>query len=268
MRTRLLLSLALLGAFTANAAERVVSLAPSMSEVMLELGAGELLVGVLDGGERPAVLAGIPSVGRYGKLELETLLSLQPDLILLWPDSISSAQREQLAGFGIPLYQATPRRLDDLADQLEAIGGRIGRAEAGRMRAARLRERLARLRERYRRAPPVPVFYQIWDEPLYTIGGTQVISDALATCGARNLFDDLRLPAPQVGIEAVLARDPAVILTSEPNQRDAWKRWPQLTAVRRDQVWAVPDRGLERPSLQMLDATERLCERLENARSD
>ncbi|MGY2367197.1 ABC transporter substrate-binding protein, partial [Pseudomonas azotoformans] len=67
------------------AAERVVSLAPSLTEIVAELGAADVLVGVLDGGDRPAALAQVPSVGRYGQLDMERLLSLKPDLILLWP---------------------------------------------------------------------------------------------------------------------------------------------------------------------------------------
>ncbi|MGL1340025.1 ABC transporter substrate-binding protein, partial [Vibrio parahaemolyticus] len=84
----------------------------------------------------------------------------------------------------------------------------------GHARAEAVRERLKALEERYRDAEPLSVFYQIWDQALYTVGGNQIISDALETCGARNVFADLELPAPQVGIEAVLARDPDVIVVS------------------------------------------------------
>lgn len=248
------------------AAERVVSLAPSLTDMMLELEAGDRLVGVLDGGERPAALAGLPSLGRWGRLEMETLLALRPDLILLWPDSIGAAQREQLRGFGIPVFEAQPRRLEDIAGQLEALGAQVGRAERGRQLAAQLRLQLAELRRQYRREVPLRVFYQVWDRPLYSIGGTQIISDALQVCGALNVFADLDLPAPQLSLEAVLARDPEVILVSQPEQRDAWQAWPQLEAVRRGQVWAVPERSLERPSLQMLAATRKLCELLRQAR--
>jgi ABC-type Fe3+-hydroxamate transport system substrate-binding protein len=263
---RALLLACLLLALPVQAVERVVTLAPSLGEIMLELDAAELLVGVLDGGERPPELADLPSVGRHGQLELESLLSLRPDLVLLWPDSIGKAQREQLRRTGIPLYEAEPRRLDDLATQIAEIGVRIGRAERGVQRAEHLRSRLAVLRERYHRETPLRVFYQIWDKPLYTIGGRQIIADALRVCGAQNVFADLDLPAPQISVEAVLARDPEVILVSEPHLLATWASWPQLTAMRRDQVWVIPDKGLERPSLQMLAATEKLCERLESAR--
>ena len=266
---RLLLAVLLLAATLARAepggARRVVALAPSLSEIMLELGAAERLVGVLDGGPRPPALAHLPSLGRYGQLDLETLLALQPDLILLWPDSVGPAMQARLGELGIPLIEAQPHSLDELAAQLAQIGAAVGHAAQGRRLAAELRAGSAALAARYARREPLTVFLQVWERPLYTLGGRQIVSDALRLCGAHNVFADLDLPAPVVSVEAVLARDPAVILVSEPAQRAAWQRWAQLAAVRRGQVWALPDRGLERPSFQMLAATEQLCRLLAGA---
>jgi vitamin B12 transport system substrate-binding protein len=238
----------------ALAAERVVSLAPSLSEIVAELGAANVLV--LDGGDRPAALAHVPSVGHYGQLDMERLLSLRPDLILLWPGSVGPAQREQLQRLNIPVYVAEPHSLEQLTTQVQAIAEQLGRAEAGRQLAAQLRQRLVELRQRYQRAEPLRVFYQVWDQPLYTVGGGQIISDALTVCGARNVFDDLKLPAPQVSIESVLQRDPEMILVGDQAQKAAWKVWPTMA----ERVRQVPDKGLERPSGQMLEAVGRLCQ--------
>lgn len=248
----------LLLAFCAQAlaAERVVSLAPSLSEIVVELGAADLLVGVLDGGDRPVALAQVPSVGHYGQLDMERLLSLKPDLILLWPGSVGPAQREQLQRLNIPVYVAEPHSLEQLTTQVQAIAEQLGRAEAGRQLAAQLRQRLVELRQRYQRAEPLRVFYQVWDQPLYTVGGGQIISDALTVCGARNVFDDLKLPAPQVSIESVLQRDPEMILVGDQAQKAAWKVRPTMA----ERVRQVPDKGLERPSGQMLEALGRLCQ--------
>ena len=246
-------------ALAATAQERVVSLAPSLSEIMVELGAAEQVVGVLDGGPRPPQLAEVASVGRLGQLELESLLAVEPTLVLLWPDSISRAQREQLRQFGIALLVAEPVTLEQLAEQFVEIGARIGRAEQGRRLAEEFRAGVAELRQRYRREPPLRVFYQVWDRPLYTLGGRQIISQALEVCGGRNVFADLQLPAPQVSIESVLSRDPQVILAGSGAQLSAWQRWPQLSAVRHGRLWEVPDKGLERPSFQMLGALQQLC---------
>lgn len=260
------LCLMLLLALPAAAVERVVTLAPSLSEIVLELGAADLLVGVLDGGERPPALAHLPSVGRYGQLELESLLKLQPDLLLLWPDSISNAQRQQLEKLGIPLLIAEPRKLADLAENFVEIGTRIGRAEQGLQLQRQFNSGLAGLRQHYRRERPLRVFYQVWDAPLYTIGGQQIISDALRICGAENIFADLTLPAPQVSVEAVLQANPEVILAGVQGQLDAWRVWPGVAAVEHEQLWLVPDAGLERPSFQMLEAVAKLCQQLQRAR--
>lgn len=262
---RFLLLVLLACAGSLAAAPRVVSLAPSLSEIVVELQASELLVGVLDGGERPPELAQLPSVGRYGQLDLERLLSLKPDLILLWPASVPPAQRAQLERLGIALVSAEPHDLDSLIAQIAYIGERLGRAEAGARYADQLRTRLAELRTRYHREQPLRVFYQVWDKPLYTVGGGQIISDALKVCGARNLFEELVLPAPQVSIESVLQRDPQVIVAGEQAQLQAWKAWRQISAVRNGQLLRVPDKGLERPSGQMIEATAKLCEALAKA---
>ncbi|WDY57508.1 cobalamin-binding protein [Pseudomonas sp. PSKL.D1] len=234
---------------------RVVSLAPSMTEIMLELQADDLLVGVLDGGERPAPLRGLPSVGRLGQLDMERLLSLKPDLLLLWPDSVAPAQRDQLKRLGVATFSAEPHGLDQLIEQIEGIAVRVGRAEQGRKYVQALRARLQQLRQLYRRDQSLRVFYQVWDRPLYTLGGRQIVSDALAVCGARNIFDDLDQPAPLVSVESVLLRKPEVILAGDPEQLASWKAWPGLDA----RLLVVPDRGLERPSGQMIEATAQLC---------
>lgn len=253
-------------AWPAQAAERVVSLAPSLSEMVVELQGTELLVGVLDGGQRPPALAHLPSVGRYGQLEMESLLALQPDLVLLWPDSISGAQRQQLQRLGIPLLTVEPRDLAHLAEQFAEVGEHLGRTEQGQRLRKLFNERLAELSLRYGRERPLRAFYQVWDAPLYTIGGRQIIGDALRVCGAENVFADLDLPAPQVSVEAVLQRDPEVIIAGSEAQLQRWRAWPGLTAVVRQQLLVVPDKGLERPSFQMLDATEQLCQVLSRAR--
>ncbi|GLH39974.1 cobalamin-binding protein [Pseudomonas moraviensis] len=239
---------------------RVVSLAPSLSEIVVELNSADLLVGVLDAGERPAAIADVPSVGRYGQLDMERLLSLKPDLLLLWPGSVGAGQRDQLKRLNIPTFIAEPHTLTQLAAQIEAIAEQLGRPERGAKRAAELRAQLEGLRQRYQRDVRLRVFYQVWDKPLYTVGGGQIISDALEVCGARNVFADLNLPAPQVSIEAVLQRDPEVIVASDQAQLGAWKVWPQVAAVRQGRLLLVTDKGLERPSGQMISATAKLCQ--------
>ena len=257
-----LAALLLTASIPSLAATRVVSLSPSLSEMVVELGAADLLVGRLDAGEPLPELVSVPSVGRYGQLDMERLLSLQPDLLLLWPGSVGVAQREQLHRFNIPAYTADPQTLDQLIEQIQALAVALGRPERGQALADQLRTRLAELRTRYHRDKPLRVFYQVWDQPLYTLGGGQIISDALAVCGASNVFADLKLPAPQVSVESVLQRNPHIIIASTQAQLDAWKAWPQLDAVKHGRLVLLSDKGVERPSGQMVQATGRLCEQI------
>ena len=172
------------------------------------------------------------------------------------------AQREQLHRFNIPTYTADPQTLDQLIEQIQTLAIALGRPERGQELADQLRARLAELRTRYHRDKPLRVFYQVWDQPLYTLGGGQIISDALAVCGASNVFADLKLPAPQVSVESVLQRNPHIIIASTQAQLDAWKAWPQLDAVKHGRLVLLSDKGLERPSGQMVQATGRLCEQI------
>lgn len=268
MIRRCLLATLLLASLPLAAAERVVSLAPSMSEIILELGARERLVGMFVDPQRSAALADVPSVGRFGSLNLEALLSLRPDLVLMSPGSLSETQRRQLQDLGLPIYLGEPHDLAQLAEQFAEIGERVGRAERGRELRQQFLGGMQALRDRYQRERPLALFYQIWHQPLYTIGRGQIIGDALTVCGARNVFDELDLPAPQINVEVVLARAPQVILGGSGAELQHWQAWPQLPAVRLGQVWSVPDKGIERPSFQMLAATAKLCELLAKARPD
>ncbi|MBG6289222.1 MULTISPECIES: cobalamin-binding protein [Pseudomonas] len=265
---RFLCLLLLIAGLPVAAAERVISLAPSLTDMVLELGAADRLAGLLDGGPRPEPLKGLPSVGRYGQVNLEQILALHPDLLLVWPGAVPDAQLRRLKAVGIPLYVADPHRLDDISRQFRELGERLGQAEKGRALAQAFDVQMAQLRAQYRREQPLRVFYQVWDRPLYTVGGRQIISEALEVCGGRNLFADLDLPAPQVGQEAVLARDPQVILAASDEQLSSWTGMRQLSATRLKQLWVVPDRNLEKPSFAMLDATGKLCRLLAGAKAD
>lgn len=245
-----------------QAAGRVVSLAPSLTEIMLDLQAESALVGILDAGPRPKSLMDIASVGQFAQFELETLLSLQADLILHWPTSISQMQLMQLKQLGVPVFSADAQTMDELAEQFAEIGALVGAEQRGTELTTQLQQQLVQMRARYQRDVPLRVFYQVWDAPMYTLGGEQIISDALRVCGAENIYADLALPAPQVSVESVIARNPDVILLGSQRLAQMWQAWPVVRAVQLRQVLEVPDHGLERPSLQMFAALEQLCEEL------
>ena len=137
--------------------------------------------------------------------------------------------------------------------------------------ATAFRQRYAGLATRYSQRPPVDVFYQIWKQPLMTVNGQQIISDAIRLCGGRNVFAALPILAPTVTVEAVIAANPEVIVASgmgdsRPEWLDDWRRWTTMAAVTRDNLYFVPPELIQRHTPRILDGAEKLCTHLETAR--
>ena len=138
-------------------------------------------------------------------------------------------------------------------------------------KAAELRRRQAALQREYAGRAAVRTFYQIWKQPLVTIGGKQIISSVISLCGGENVFAALGNLAPTVSVEAVIAANPEAIVASgmdaaRPEWLDDWKRWPTIAAVARGNLFFVPPELIQRHTPRLLDGTEILCRQLESAR--
>jgi iron complex transport system substrate-binding protein len=250
---------------------RIVSLAPHATELLYAAGAGDRVVGVLATSDWPPEVAGTPRVGDSRALDLERIVALAPDLVVTWPFA-APAQVGPLVARGVPVFIANPATIDGIAVDLERLGALAGTLPTATARAAELRARLARLQARYAGARPVRVFYEIWNAPLYTIGGEHLISQALRLCGGENVFAALTLPAPGVSVEAVLAAQPEAILAGadgavRPAWLDDWKRWPTIPAVARGNLYTVDANLLHRAGPRFVDGVEMLCATLAEARA-
>ncbi|MBU9169398.1 cobalamin-binding protein [Burkholderia gladioli] len=256
-------------------ARRVISVAPHATELLYAAGGAAAMVGAVSYSDYPEAARALPRVGDNRSLDLERIVALKPDLIVVWRHGNADRQTAQLAALGIPLYFSEPKRLDDVAVSLDKLGRLLGtRAQADRA-AADYRQRIAALRARYAARPPVTVFLQIWDRPLTTLNGAQIVSDVLRLCGGRNVFAALQPVAPTVSDEAVLAADPeAIVATAQgATASDAslpslerWRRWPSLAAVARSNLFAVDGDWLTRPTPRLALGAEQVCRDLETAR--
>ncbi len=235
-------------------------------------GAGHCLVGTIAHSKEPAEAARIPVVGDAETLDFEQLLTLRPTVVVVAIDVVQRARIDRLRALGIPVYQVHVTRLAQMPESLERLGELTGTAGVARPRAAGLRARLEQLQARYRQRAPLRVRYPIWDQPIYTIGGRHVISDALGICGATNVFADLSTAAPAVTREAALLRDPDVILVSAPPaSADAWiaewRKFPALRAVGAGRIVPYSDERMDRMGPSVIDAAEALCTLLDGVRS-
>lgn len=255
----------------AQPAQRVVTLAPHATELVFAAGAGGRIVGASDYSDYPPAANAIPRIGSSSQVDAERLLALRPDLLVVWQGGNGERQLAPLRRLGVPIYRSEPKTLGDIPDDVERLGRLTGAEASAAPAAAALRARLAALAARYRGKAPVTVFYQVWDQPLYTLNGRQIVSDAIRLCGGVNVFADLAALAPPVSVEAVLQKNPEVVVRGGQAGEDApglaiWKRAPALLATQRGNLYTVPSDLMTRAGPRMVDGAEALCGLLEQAR--
>lgn len=254
----------------AKPAQRVISLAPHVTELLFAAGGGSHVVGVVSYSDFPEEAKKIPQIGSNREVDLERIIAMKPDLIVIWRHGSSERQIDMLQKLGIPMFHSEPQKLEDIADNVQKLGQLMGTEAVAGPAAADLRNRIAGLRSRYAKRPVVRSFYQVWDKPLYTLNGRHIVSDALRLCGGENIFDKLAVTAPVVSVEAVLQENPeAIFATAEKNYGGVsmWKPYTTLTAVRNDNLFTIDGNLLNRAGPRMVAGAAQLCEKLELARS-
>lgn len=252
-------------------AQRIISLAPHVTELLFTVGAGSSLVGTVDFSDFPPAARVIARIGGSSGIDLERIVALHPDLIVGWASGNPRPAVERLRALGFPVYLTQPRRPEDITRNLEHLGRLTGAHAAAESAAAGFLMRYRMLAARYASKPAVRVFYQVLDPHLITVNGQHLISEVLRVCGGVNVFADLPLLAPVVSEEAVLKADPEVIVAG--GTEDGWRGWlahwrarTELAAVRHNNLYFISADLLHRPTLRILDGAERLCAALEDAR--
>jgi iron complex transport system substrate-binding protein len=257
-------------------AQRVVSLAPHVTELIYAAGGGAKLVGAVSYSDYPPQAQQVPRVGDNKAVDLERIVALKPDLIVVWRHGNAQRQLDKLRELHIPMFFSEPHKLDDVAATLVKLGQLLGTPRAADAAALAYRDDIARLRARYAARPAVSVFFQVWDEPLMTLNGAHMVSDVIALCGGRNVFAQLEPLVPTVSTEAVLAANPEAIVTARAGATapdkplpglEKWRAWPGMAAVARNNLFAIDGDLITRPAPRMALGAAQLCADLEAARS-
>ena len=256
----------------AQPAKRIISLAPHVTESLFAIGAGDRIVGAVEYSNYPEAAEKVARVGGYSRLDLEAIVAMKPDLVIVWGSGNVKAHVEKLRAMGLTLYVTQSNRIEDVMSTLERLSQLTGTRDVGRKLVADLKARLEHLRQTYSKKPTVRTFYQVWKDPLTTIGGKQIISSVITLCGGENVFGGLEALAPIVSVEAVITANPEVIIASgmgevRPEWLDDWRRWNSITAVARDNLFFIPPDLIQRHTPRLLDGAERLCQQLDTARS-
>jgi len=252
-------------------AQRIISLAPDETEMLFAAGGAGHVVGAIRFSDYPAAATLLPVVGDVQGLDLERILSLKPDLIVAWGTGTGAQQIQLLRQTGIPVFVAQPRHLADIPDGIQTLGHLMGTQSQAEPLANALRAKLTELNHRYASLAPVRLFYQVWDQPLFTLNSQNIVSDAIALCGGVNIFSDLKTISPSIDVESVVRANPEAIVGTEEKHPSIggvmmWKKFPSMLAVQRANLFEVDGNLINRAGPRMIAGTAALCEKMNEAR--
>ncbi len=243
--------------------ERIVSLAPSVTEILFALGLGERIVGVTEFSTYPPEAAERPRVGSFVRLNAERILELEPDLVIGTVDGNKPGLVRLLQEAGVAVYTVNPRTVSGMIRTVARVGEVCGVKEHADETAARLEQRLRSVLERVSGTGSPRVFMQINIRPIMSVNRETLHHDVIRLAGGVNVTADYRAHYPRLGLEQVLALQPEVILISSMERggafekaRRAWLQWESIPAVREDRVHLVESDLIDRPSPRVIHGLE------------
>ena len=262
-------------------ARRVISLAPSLTEMIYEAGGGDRLIGAVEYSDYPPQALKVTRIGNNQQLDLERIATLKPDLALVWFHGNALREIEKLRTLGIPMLYLEPHDISDIPGAMLRIGQLLGTEAVARAAADRFRQKHERMRAAYAHRRPLRVFYEIAEKPLLTVNDKQIISDVMRVCGGINVFGKEAALVPQISTESVVAANPDVILAARiggvgdadgatSGEGDArmrtWLAFKTVRAVRYHQIWMISEGPISRHGPRILDAVDAVCGALDQAR--
>jgi vitamin B12 transport system substrate-binding protein len=244
------------------AVQRVISLAPSSTELAYAAGLGDKLIAVSENSDYPQQAQKLERVAGYNSVNIERIIALNPDLILAWHSGGSAKALHQLKTLGFKLFYTDSDTLEQIVERIEALSAFADNPDSGKQLAASFRRRLNQLQSDYASRSKVSYFYQLSSSPLYTIAQQSWPSEVFSLCGGINIFADAPAPYPQVGFEQVLARAPEIIFSSAHAVQNMaqWQPWAaQLPAIANSHTWSLNADWINRPTPRSLKAVEEVC---------
>jgi len=253
-------------------ANRIATLSPGATELVWAAGAGDKVVAVVSYSDYPEAAKEVVSVGSHTRIDLERLIKLQPDLVIGWVTGNPPEQLEAFRDLGLPVFSIEPRTFEAVSHTIERLATLAGTEDAGFAEAERFRQGIAQVSRQYQNAEPVPVFYQVWDQPLMTVNNEHLIGKVITLCGGVNVFGELERLVPRISAEAVIGANPEAILAGGMGEENRhwltrWEEFPGIEATARSNLYFIPPSLVQRPTPRMLEGSRLFCEKLDTARA-
>lgn len=249
--------------FFKNPPQRIISLAPDITEILYALNVGDHIVGTVKHSDFPPDAKKIPWVGNAFTINVEAIIKLKPDLIIIW----GRTYLPLLKKLPFPIYVNDPHNLEDIVYSISRLACLMPPQKIKTNLPALFKETLHSIKKTYATKKPVTVFFALWPEPLITISKKSWINDVIELCGGENIFKALSPIAPIVNVEAVLLQDPEVIIIS--SQNAAWKKWEKwhtMRAVKNHHLYTIHPDNIERAGPRLLRGAISICNMLDQAR--
>jgi|TARA_R110001592_G_scaffold112916_4_gene311476 vitamin B12 transport system substrate-binding protein len=257
--------------FAEQSAKRIVALAPHIVEMLFDIGAGDKIVGAVAYSDYPKAALDIPRVGSYHGMQIEKLLALNPDLVIVWKSGNSQSDIDKMKRLGLKIVFSNPVDIADVATELRYFGGLTGHQQQAESVALAYEQRLKKLRLDNKTKQTIPVFYQLWSEPMMTINGTTWINQLIEVCQGVNVFKDNPTPYPKISTENVIVAQPHLMILPDENSDKPqpiidWQKWPEIPAVKNNKFIHVDADLLHRFSTRMLSGVADMCEKIDQQR--
>jgi len=254
-----------------KAQERIISLAPHITEVLFAVGAGPEIVGVVEYSDFPEAAKQIQTIGNSERLNYEQILALRPSLVVAWQSGNGEESINRMRELGLNVFSYEPQTMEDVAESLRVLGELSGHSQQGNEQADLFMWRLHRLKSSYSDVKKIGVFYQLGDEPHMTLNGEHLVSDVIELCGGENIFADAIPLVPRISVESVIRLNPAVIIGPSmanelPEWLEDWRNWPSIDAARQNHLFSINPDLMHRHSPRILDGAEQMCEILDLVR--
>ena len=256
-----------------NPVNRIISLTPHITEILFSAGAGSKIIATVAYSDYPQAAKKIPRVSGYPSMDIERIVSLKPDLVVVWASGNNKEQVKKLVELGLTVFISEPRQVNDIYKTIRRFGKLAGTNNIAEKSAENFINHYKYLKETYSNKEKVKVFYQFWNKPLMTINGQHIISDIINLCGGTNVFSKLNSLTPIISIEAVIASQTDVIVVGSNNEKKSkwlseWKPWLHLAAVKKDHLYYIDPDLLNRMGPRILSGADKLCELLDKARKN
>jgi iron complex transport system substrate-binding protein len=262
--------------------QRIITLAPHLSELVDSAGSSDRLVGVSAFSNHPASVKQLPITSDARSIDLEKMKSLRPDLIIYWRGGTSESQIQSIKktfNKDVQFIAVEPKKLTDIATDIETIGKALGTDLIAKKNADALRIKITELRnqennqsqQRSSGKRKVRVFYQVWAQPLMTFNQDHIISDIIQLCGGEQLFANEKVLVPTVSREAVIKANPEIIFTAVDNQKmssdwSMWTSFPKLAATKNKAFIDLDGDIISRPSPRIMQGTQKICAEINRLR--